>query len=267
MATDTTERYTIRICKGTALLPETRVLLQEWQPGDTRSDLAQRTLENDLLGKSTAHRVNDIVRKGFAPRFLLPDPRAARYVKRLLEKRPNSDWFGNLCLLHAARADMLVRDAVTVLLRRACDEGRLALSVDAVISFLCESEEQGKMTTPWSSETKRKVARGLLKMLTEFGFLRRRTRGPRDIRTFHPDPLAVAYLAYDLHFKDFTDAGVVSHPDWRIWGLDEGPVRVVMDDLSRYGLWVFQAAGSVVRITWNVASMEEAVDVIARLDI
>jgi hypothetical protein len=267
MLGDTTDRYTIRICKGTAILSETRTLLQEWQPADTRGDLAQRTLEKDLLGKATAHRVNDIVRKAFAPRFLLPDPWAARHVKRLLAKRPVGDWFGNLCALHAARADAFVRDAVTVLLCRARDEGRLALSVDAVMSFLSRAEEEGKMEAPWSWETKRKVARGLLKMLTEFGFLRRAARGPREIRAFRPEPIAVAYLAFDLHFKGLTDMAVVSHPDWEVWVLDEPAVRAALDDLSRHGLWVFQAAGSVVRITWNVSSMEEAVDVIAGLDI
>ena len=44
-------------------------------------------------------------------------------------------------------------------------------------------------------------------------------------------------------------------------------MRDALDDLSRHGLWVFQSAGSVVRITWNVPSMEEAVDVLIGLDL
>jgi len=122
------------------------------------------------------------------------------------------------------------------------------------------------MAKPWSSETKRKIARGLLKMLTEFGFLVPRSRGPREIRNFRPHPLALAYLAFDLHFKGITDSGVTGHSDWSVWLLNEPAVRNGLDDLSRQGLWVFQAAGSVVRITWNVSSMEEAVDVLTGLD-
>ena len=263
----TADRYTNRISKGTSLLAETRILFREWQPGETSRELAERTLENDLLGRATAYRVNDIVRRGFAPRFLLPKPSPAGHLKRLLEQRSAGDWFGNLCLLYAARADVLVRDAVTVMLRRARDEGRLALSLDAAISFLRDSEEGGKMITPWSLETKKKVARGLLKILTDFGFLRHSNRGAREIRNFRPEPLAAAYLACDLHFQGLSDAAVVSHPDWHIWLFEEPAVRAALDDLSRHGLWVFQAAGSVVRITWNVPSMEEAVDVIAGLDL
>jgi hypothetical protein len=123
------------------------------------------------------------------------------------------------------------------------------------------------MSRPWSSETKKKIARGLLKMLTEFGFLSDRCRGPRAMRSFRPHPLAVGYLAFDLHFRGATDAGVTGHPDWAIWLFDEPAVRDAMDDLSRHGLWVFQAAGSVVRITWNASSMEEAVNVLTGLDL
>lgn len=264
---DTADRYTNRISKGTSLLAETRILFREWQPGETSRELAERTLENDFLGRATAYRVNDIVRRGFAPRFLLPRPSPAEHLKRLLEQRAPGDWFGNLCLLCAARADVLVRDAVTVMLRRARDEGRLALSLDAVISFLRDSQAEGKMITPWSLETKKKVARGLLKMLTDFGFLRHSNRGAREIRPFRPEPLAAAYLAFDLHFQGCSDTTVVNHPDWRIWLLEEPAVRATLDELSRHDLWVFQAAGSVVRITWNVSSMEEAVDVIAGLDL
>jgi hypothetical protein len=97
--------------------------------------------------------------------------------------------------------------------------------------------------------------------------LTQRVRGARDIRHFRPHPLAIAYLALDLHFRGATDAAVTSHPDWQFWVLDEPMVRDHLDELSRVGLWIFQAAGAVVRITWNVSSMEEAVDALARCDI
>ena len=87
-----------------------------------------------------------------------------------------------------------------------------------------------------------------------------RTRGTRDIRNFRPHPLAIAYLALDLHFRGATDAAVTAHPDWQLWLLDEPIVRERLDDLSRLGLWIFQAAGSVVRITWHVSSMDEAME-------
>ncbi len=260
------KHYTIRTSKGAALISESRALLRAWSPGESAAQLAERVLQEDRLGKATARRVKDLVQRVFTPRYLRPEGPPALYLKPLVEDHRGGDWFRDLCLIYTARADRLVRDSVTLLLRRVRDDGRLALSVDAVIAFLNEAEEQGHMARPWCSETKKKIARGLLKMLTEFGLLAG-GRGPREFRSFHPHPLAIAYLAFDLHFGGITDAGVTAHPDWAIWLYNEAAVRDALDDLAGHGLWVFQSAGAVVRITWNVSSMKEAVDVLAGLDL
>lgn len=267
MIAEENEAYTIRISKGAGLVTETRTLLREWKPGESAAELAERVLETDLLGKATARRVKDIVQRVFAPRYLYPEGCPALYLKKLVEMKTSGDWFRDLCLLYAARADQLVRDSVTLLFRNARNEGRISLSVDAVIAFLRESDQNGMIAQTWSPEVKKKIARGLLKILTEFEFLTPRTRGPREIRNFRPHPLAIAYLALDLHFRGVTDTALTSHPDWQLWLLDEPVVRDRLDDLSHWDLWIFQAAGSVVRITWNVSSMEEAVDALARCNL
>jgi hypothetical protein len=267
MAEKANDPYTIRISKGAALLSETRMLLNSWKIEEDAASLAERVLETDLLGKATARRVRDIVQRCFAPRLLQPAGCPARHLKRLVESRSSHDWYRDLCLLYAARADRLLRDSITLFLMDAIDEGRLAVTVDTAIAFLCEAEERGRMESPWASETKKKVSRGILKALAEFGLLSHDTRKTREILSFRPHPIAVAYLAFDLHFSGISDAGVTTHHDWLIWQCNKSVVRESLDELSRHGLWVYQAAGNVVRITWNVKKMEEAVDVLIRLDI
>ena len=127
--------YAVRIAKGAGLLTETRELLCAWHPGESAAALAERVLETDLLGKATARRAKDIVQRVFAPRYLSPKECPAVYLKQLLEKQTMGDWFRDLSLLYTARANRLVRDSVTILLRNARDQGRLTLSLDAVITF------------------------------------------------------------------------------------------------------------------------------------
>ena len=150
IADATNEAYAVRIAKGAGLIAETRELLRAWQPGESAAVLAERVLKTDLLGKSTARRVKDIVQRVFAPRYLYPAGCPAVYLKRLVERHTTGDWFRDLCLLYTARANRLVRDSVTVLLRNARDEGRIALSVDAVVAFLREADQNGMMAHPWS---------------------------------------------------------------------------------------------------------------------
>jgi len=68
----TNAAYAVRIAKGAGLLAETRDLLRLWQPGESAAVLAERVLQTNVLGKSTARRVQDIVQRVFAPRYLNP---------------------------------------------------------------------------------------------------------------------------------------------------------------------------------------------------
>ena len=257
-------RYTIAVCKGTAFLEETKALLQAWHPGESTSEFRDRVLREDLLGRMTAYRASDIVRRVFAWRLLRPDNRPAILLKRLLEQGQPGQLFSDLCLLYAARNDDLIRDAVSHLYWPALSEGRLSLSPAYVVEFLRQAEQDGRVPEPWSEQVKLKVARGVLKAMTNFGLLREVGRGKRELVHFHPTDRTIVYLAYDIHFTGSTDGGVVDHRDWALFGLRAADVTSAIDRLSGEGWWLAQVAGSVVRVTWKYASMEEVVDALAR---
>lgn len=252
--------YTIAICKGSALLDETRALLRAWQAGETLDAFDARVLREDVLGRTTAYRVHDIVRRVFARRYLQPDDKPARHVKRLLEALPPGPWFGDLCLLYAARADQLLRDIITEFYWPTIEEGRLTVMPNAVVRFLQLAQDRGRMQKPWSKAVQVKVARGLLKALTDFGLLWEVARGRRETLVYHPTDLALVYLAHDLHASGLTDAAMADHPDWDLYGIRRSHRLEVLSRLSGDGWWIAQGAGSVVRITWKHDTLEEAVD-------
>jgi len=108
-----TDRYSISICKGSALLEETKALLRAWNGTESTKELSERILREGVLGRMTAYRARDIVNRVFAKRFLCPNPQPAFLLKRLLERNQSGQLFSDICLLYAARADALIRDAVT----------------------------------------------------------------------------------------------------------------------------------------------------------
>jgi hypothetical protein len=120
------------------------------------------------------------------------------------------------------------------------------------------------MPEPWSEPVKVKVARGILKALADFGFLREVGRSRRETVLYRPTDGVIVYLAYDLRFAGSTDSGLVLHHDWKLLGMGERDVVAAMDRLTAEGWWLLQAAGSVVRITWKFRSMQEVVDALAR---
>jgi len=257
------EPYTIAICKGSALLPETRALLRAWRPGENLYTFTARVQRDDILGKTTAYRARDIVRRVFARRYLRPDDRPARHLKRLLASLGPGPWFSDLCLLYAARADRLVGAITTEFYWPAMEEGRLTILPPAVVAFLREAQRQGRMQKPWSAAVRLKVARGLLKALTDFGLLRQVARGRRETLIYHASDTALVYLIHELHAAGLTDAAVMDHADWHLYGIPRSHRLEVLSRLAGHGWWMAQGAGSVVRITWKYATLEEAVDALA----
>jgi len=256
--------YTIAVCKGSALLSETKALLRAWQPGESSSSFSDRVLREDLLGKMTAYRAKDIVRRVFAWRFLRPDSKPAILLKKLLETGQAGQLFSDLCLVYAARNDDLLRDVITDLYWPALAEGRLTLSPTHVVGFLREAERDGRVPKPWSEQVKIKVSRGVMKAMADFGLLVQVNRGRRELVHFRPTDRAIVYLAHELHFSGSSDASLIDHGDWTLFGLNRADVASSMDRLSGEGWWLAQVAGSVVRITWKYSTMEEVVDAISR---
>ena len=262
-----TVQYTIAICKGSALLEETKALLRAWNPLESLKAFGDRVLREDLLGRMTAYRARDIVNRVFAKRYLRPNSNPAIMLKRLLERNQSGQLFSDLCFLYAARADDLIRDAVTQLYWPALSSGRLSLSPEYVVEFLRQAEREGRISEPWSEQVKLKVARGILKAMADFGLLVEVGRGKRELVHFRPSDLTLVFLAYDLHFSGSTDAGVAGHRDWAIFGLTSKDVAVALDRLSSERWWLAQVAGSLVRISWKYSNMEEVVDAFDRRDV
>ena len=258
MGTD--HRYTIALCKGAALVDETRTLVQHWTPGEQTDHFVERVLGHNLLARATAYRTKDIVRRVFARRFLVPTDVPARRLKRMMDNRLSRNLFTEILFLYAARSDSLLYDFTTEVFWPACRRRRSILNGDDVIAFLAEATDKGRIQQPWSGQVQVKIARGVLSTLRDVGFLREKRRGHREIVSYYLSDEGVAYLAHELHEAGLSDSGLCEHQDWHLFGLDRGRVLGRLDSLSEDKGMLVQRAGSVVRITWKYETVEEMID-------
>jgi hypothetical protein len=254
--------YTARAIKGTALLPEMRALLRAWRPGETARELRERARRDDILGKAAASRGDDLVRLVFERRFLADGQEPAASVRSLLDARGSGSWFAPVCLLVAARADVVLREAITAFLPAAKKRGAFAVSTPDLERFLEAQEERGRMLRPWSRVVRERVAQHVLHQLTDLGVLGAPKRGQRPLLAYAPGSLPIAWLACDLHRRGVSDAALLRHPDWEVWQMSEADVREALDRLSELGLWVYQGAGSIVRMAWPWSDWQTVLDVL-----
>ena len=189
--------------------------------------------------------------------------RPARRLKRLVERQLPQKVFTEVLFLYAARADSLLYDFTTQAFWPAYRGGRSILTTDDVLAFLAEAADEGLINKPWSAQVQVKIARGVLSTLRDVGFLREEQRGRRQFVPYHLSDEGVAYLAYELHDEGLTDSAMCEHPDWKLFGLDSAGVLGRLDTPAGDKGVLVQRAGSIVRITWRYASVEELIDDLA----
>lgn len=249
------ERYTQALSKGGSLLDETRILLEQWSPGESEAELAERVLGGDVLGKATARRVLDIVRV-FTLRFLTPDDTPARHLKHLVEHGASGRMVTDLMLFYTLRRDPLLRDFVARFYWPSVRAGRLVMTNADVMGLLAEAEGDGRIVARWSDEIRRDMCGRVMITLTDFGLLKPVKPAVREVASYRPADETLVYIAYLLHDRGVTDAALSGADEWSWFGFEPDEVWSQLDLLSRSGWFLLQRAGDVRRISWTHRDVE-----------
>ncbi|MDP9312055.1 MAG: DUF1819 family protein [Chloroflexota bacterium] len=130
--------------------------------------------------------------------------------------------FRALLLVHYARQETLVYDAVQHIIGVGWERGDLHIRRDDVQRFLDTMLPTHPEIAGWSYETRVKLAGNLLTTLRDYGLL----IGNAVKRVVEPtiDERAVGHLWRLLEEEGVPEQRIAAHPDWRIWLLS--PARV-----------------------------------------
>ncbi len=246
------------------MIDETRRLLAVWNPHESLDAFAERVQSQGLLGNATAYRTQDVVRRVFAPRFLRPTDQPARLLQKVLSVNLSGRVFTELFFVFTARQDPLVYDFTVREHWPAVRRGRTVMDTDLVLSFLAEARYDGRLDNEWSESVTVRIARSVLGLLRDVGLIRETIRGRRELVDYRMSDEAVALLARELHESGVTDGSLAEHPDWGLFGMKGPDVLQRLDAIGERSGLIVQQAGSVVRYTWKVQSIEELVDVLPR---
>lgn len=257
-------RYNTSIVKGAALVGEMQKLLENWQPSEPYDAFLSRVQHQDMLGKSTAYRTKDIVRRVFARRLLIPTDKPARLLKQIMQSNLPSSTFNEMLLVYSSRKDPLIHDFILQEFWPAARSGRNILDTDMVRTFLSGATYDGRINPPWSDNVELRVARSILGLLRDVGFLRETQRGRKEIVNYRITDEGTAILARELYESGVSDSSLSEHQDWGLFGLSRTDVLDRLDGIGEERGLIVQRAGSVVRLTWFVKSMEEMINVLAR---
>ena len=255
--------YTTQLQAGLGLINETKALLELWLPGMSANELYQVALNSGRFPSITARRLRNIVFECFAPRYLVADGAPARYLK-LLSPRLSTPDLTQLLLVFTSRANPIFGDFVRQTYWARYAGGYTQVTNDDARSFVERGIDDGKTSKRWSETTVRRVSAYLTGCCADYGLLESGSRSSRRIIPFRISTATAAYLAYELHFAGVADNALLNRDDWQLFGLAREDVLEEIKRLSLKGLLIVQAAGDVIRISWNKQDMEALCNVLAQ---
>ncbi len=248
--------YTTQLQAGLGLVDETRMLLELWQPGATSSRLYEAALASGRFPGVTARRLKNIVKEGFAPRYLVNGGAPAQHLKLLSAKLPTGELL-QFFFIFTARAQTIFGDFVRDIYWERYATGASTLGNADALAFIQRALDDGKTVKRWSDITIKRVSGYLTSCCADFGLLEKASKPTRRIQAMQMAETTAIYLAYDLHLQGLSDAGVLGHPDWQLFGLKRNEVLEMLKRLGRKGQLIVQSGGDVTRISWKYDSLQE----------
>lgn len=252
--------YTSRILKAGALIGDTKTLLSHWDMNATVDENVRRVHQENVFGKASRSRVEDILAI-FRRRYLTERSVTAALVTLVRRRFPPAS-LERLLYFHSARADRVLQDAVTEVLLPMKKRGLVDISVHDFQRPLEEWVEQGKTVSSWSETTILRVAQELLATLRDFGVLEGASK--KRIAPSFVSIESFAYIAFYLKQHQPSGAKLIELPDWKLYFLNRESVERMLFEAHQHSLLEYHVAGSVTRLTFPAETLEEYANVLAQ---
>ena len=249
----TESKYTARLIKASGLIPDTRILLHTWDLSLDVSGNLDRARRENIFGKASRARVEDILRI-FRQRYF-QDPGVGRALVRLEQGGAPEAWLTPLLYFFSAQNDRTLRDIVleVVLSRRTA--GHTVIDVDHVERQLRAWVADGSTARAWNEATLRRVAQGAMATLRDFDVLRGDAN--KEIAPTHLPIAPAALIAFWLSNHHASGHGVLHSPEWQLFFLSVEGVEHMLIRAQQQHLLTYQSLGSVIRLDFQADSLEE----------
>lgn len=244
--------YTSRIIKASALIADTRVLLAEWDRTRSVEENLARARRENIFGKASRKRVEDILLI-FRQRYL-DDPDVGSALVTLTQGGAPAQWIDPLLYFFSAQNDRTLRDFVVEVLYERHRAGYADLPVDVALRAIRGWVSEGRTTTQWNEETAGRVARGLMATLRDFGVLHGAVN--KQLTPVYLPTESFALIALWLQRRERSGHLVLQSEDWKLFFLPVEGVERFFIEAHQEHLLAYQAAGSVVRIEFPADGLE-----------
>jgi hypothetical protein len=232
-----------------------------YEEGMTTTELYDKALNSGLFPMVSARRLRNIIAECFSPRYIKPG--VALTLKKL-GPVTSSSIFVQLLLIHTALANRVLLEFITDIFWAKYSGGHDVISGDDAREFIVNAVREGKTQKPWADSVIKRVSSYVLGCCADYGLLSSGRVSKRTIQPVRLQQATALYLSHWLHFSGLGDNAVINHECWKLFGLEPFDVREELKKLAKNGWLIVQSAGDVTRISWQLKTMEDVIDVITQ---
>ncbi len=245
--------YTSRIIKASALIADTKALLAYWDLGRSAADNLEQARQQNILGKASRKRTEDVLLIFRQRYFDAPDVGAT--LVTLVQGGAPAQWVDPLLYFFAVQSDRTLHDLVTEVLYPRQLMGYTDLPVGVITRALDEWVAEEKTTTVWTDKTTLRVAQGAMAALRDYGVLAGSAR--KRIAPMRLPLPAFALMALWLQQRERSGDRVLHSDEWRLFFLPPAIVERFFIEADQEHLLGYSAAGSVVRLDFPASTLVE----------
>lgn len=245
--------YTSRLIKATALLTDTKALMDSWDLNIDVETNFNKAQENNIFGKASRSRVKDILTI-FRQRYF-ENEQVGQALVRLVQSGVSSNWIDPILYYYSALNDSTLRDIVIEVINPRRQSGFSDIHVEHVIRKLRDWSAEGKTTTPWRDETVISVAQHALATLRDFGILQGFNQKYLTPIILPIEPFV--FICFDMINRYQSGELVLHAVEWGLFDLSPNDVELHLMEAHQQHLCEYYAAGSVIRLEFPFEDLLE----------
>lgn len=245
-----------RLVRTGALIEETRVLLSEWDCGQSvRENLAHARRKNRIGIRSEG--LAKVVFSTLHRRLSLLSPSELASLSALARSSAESEVWRAGLHWHSARVDCLYYEFVTDWLYQQYLRDIAVVRTEDVVPHVerVYAEQMGEVTL--SEYGRQRAARDLLRMATDFGLLT--ATSPKQFTSFHLPDTAFLYILHNMAELGRTANQIVTSRDWRLFLMDAKDVERELFRLHQLRALRYEVIGTVRELALPYATAVEFV--------
>lgn len=243
------------------MIEESRLLIQNYEPDLSKSVWIEKIIENNILGKPTRSWIKEVVQGTFYPRYINgPVPDSWKDLKKIEQNNhPKAEIIPILYYI-TAKSDNFLYDYITTEIFNRFFSGRLAVSARDVYEYI-QSIPDEKFNKRWSDYVKRRLSRGVMSTLRDFGILE--GKGKKKIANYYLPLFSFVYIAFQINKNFKSGEKLLNHTDWKLFLLNTKLVERLFLEAHQHGYLNYHAAGGIVRIEFPYKDSEDIIDAIS----